>query len=48
MNTHQDVLKACGAKKLKTAAAASIAAGMTDADSQKLSTITAYLSGLLP
>ena len=46
MDNHQDVLKACGAKKLKTAAAASIAAGMTDVDGQKLSTVTTYLTGL--
>ena len=48
MNTHEDVLRACGAKKLKTAAAASIAAGMTGADGRKLNTITTYLSGLVP
>lgn len=48
MDNHRDVLKACGAKKLKTAAAASIAAGMTEADSLKLRTLTTYLSGLVP
>ncbi len=48
VNTHEDVLKVCGAKKLKTAAAASIAAGMTEADGRKLTTIATYLSGLVP
>lgn len=48
MNTHEDVLKACGAKKLKTAAAASIAAGMTQEDGLKLNIIATFLSGLVP
>lgn len=48
MTTNEDVVAGCGAKKNKTAAAASIASGLTAADAEQLTTITAFLRGLAP